>query len=379
MKKSVVAGLMACMILVSGGVGFGAGMLGGQYSAQRSSSQGTEAEPVSTMATEVKAENSNALEADTSTVLSTSQIVQKVSDSVVEIRTEVEKSISPLQKIKGEAAGSGVIVSEDGYILTNNHVIEDAQEIHIRLKDGTLYDATLVGTDPSTDIAVIKVEATDLPYTEMGDSTSLLVGDDVVAIGNPLGELGGTVTNGIVSALDREVEIGGELMNLIQTNAAINPGNSGGGLFNAKGELIGIVVAKSSGNEVEGLGFAVPINTAKEVAEDLIRFGYVTNRAEFGISVIDVTDARSAFMYRVPGTGVYIAEVKQDSAAQKAGLQVGDGIIKIGDEKVSTSKEVHNQMKKYKAGDSVTLTILRDSEEISVEVILQESVPDQNA
>lgn len=130
---------------------------------------------------------------------------------------------------------------------------------------------------------------------------------------------------------------------------------------------------------MEGLGFAVPINTAKEVAEDLIRFGYVTNRAEFGISVIDVTDARSAFMYRVPGTGVYIAEVKQDSAAQEAGLQVGDGIIKIGDEKVSTSKEVHNQLKKYKAGDSVTLTILRDNEEISVDVIFQESVPDQNA
>lgn len=197
------------------------------------------------------------------------ELVEMTKGSVVEITTMIPASASP-EGIPQQGVGSGVIVSSDGYILTNDHVIADSTPINVTLHNGLSYVARLVGTDPQTDIAVIKIEASSLSAATLGDSSTLRVGDRVIAIGNPLGTLGGTVTEGIISATDREVVVGGYTMKLLQTSAAVNPGNSGGGLFNMGGQLIGIVNSKSSGEDIEGLGFAVPINTVKQVMNRLM-------------------------------------------------------------------------------------------------------------
>ena len=218
-------------------------------------------------------------------------VIASVKDSVVEINTETIETndfysffgISGNNLVEG--AGSGVIISKDGYIVTNNHVIDSANTIKVRLTNGEVYDAALIATDSKSDVAVIKIDAKDLTCATVGNSDNLLVGDSVIAIGNPLGSLGGTATDGIISSLNREVTVNNEKMNLIQTNAAINSGNSGGGLFNAAGELIGIVNAKSVGSSVEGLGFAIPINDVMKVVDQLIENGYVTDRATLGVKV----------------------------------------------------------------------------------------------
>lgn len=368
-KHTAVAIALAC-ILSSSALGFGGGLLASNLNATEDTSVSNVATPASSASVVSSSSDSG------SGAMTVSEIVNSASESVVEIRTQVTQVNSFMQTVSGEAAGSGVIISEDGYIVTNNHVIEDADSISVRLSNGDSYDATLVGTDPQTDLAVIKIEATGLKAATMGDSDALQVGDETVAIGNPLGELGGTVTNGIVSALDREITLGDETMNLLQTNAAINPGNSGGGLFNDQGELIGIVVAKSSGSGIEGLGFAIPINDAKPVISDLIEKGYVSGRGQLGVSMIDISDAQTAFLYRVPQTGTYVAAVNDGSAAQKAGLKVGDGIIAVGDQEVSSATEIKNALKDYNAGDTVTLTILRDSQQMKISVTLDESVPE---
>lgn len=363
-----VAVALACVVS-SSAMGFGGGYLAANLAGNQSvSSQPANNTPSGSVVSSTPS--------STGGVMSVSQIVSSVSDSVVEIRTEVPQTNYFMQQVTAQAAGSGVIISQDGYIVTNNHVIDGAQKITVRLKDGEeTYDAKLVGTDAQTDLAVIKIEAENLSAAVMGSSGSLQVGDETVAIGNPLGELGGTVTNGIVSALNREVTIDGESHTLIQTNAAINPGNSGGGLFNDKGELIGIVVAKSSGSGIEGLGFAIPIDEAKTVIDDLIQSGYVTGRGALGVSVIDIQDERAAFMYRVPQLGVYVASVNESSAAQKAGLKVGDGIVAVGDAEVSSSRELKTELEKYSAGETVKLRVLRDGETLPISVTLEENVP----
>ena len=369
--------LCACLV-TSSVAGFGGGYLAGTLSAPartqsaEAQSAGTQsaAEPISNAA-----RPTNAAPAEDG-AMTVSQVVNAVSDSVVEIRTEVQSTNFFQQAVTSQAAGSGVILTEDGYIITNNHVVEGANSITVRLKNEESYPATLVGTDPQTDVAVIKIDAAGLAPAAIGDSSSMQVGDDAIAIGNPLGQLGGTVTNGIISATGRDVTIGGETMHLMQTNAAINPGNSGGGLFNNRGELIGIVVAKSSGAGIEGLGFAIPIDTAKAVADDLIANGYVTGRGELGVSVVDITDQQTAFYYRVPQLGVYVAGVQDGSAAQAAGLKVGDGIVAVGEKEVSGSAELKNALAGYKAGDAVELTILRDGGRLTVQATLQESVPE---
>lgn len=208
----------------------------------------------------------------TTTVVTESSIVDVVEtawDSVVEISTETVYS-SRRGSYTAAGAGSGVIISDDGYIVTNNHVIEGVSSIFVTTTDGTEYEAELIMTDEENDVALLKIEATDLTYALFGDSDQLQVGELAVAIGNPLGSLGGTVTEGIISATDREITIDGVTMTLLQTSAAINQGNSGGGLFNANGELIGIVNAKSSGLAIEGLGFAIPINAVKEIISEIV-------------------------------------------------------------------------------------------------------------
>ncbi len=305
-------------------------------------------------------------------ILSVSDVANEALKSVVEIRTESVTSDQYMQQYTSSGAGSGVILSQDGYIATNYHVIDGANTITVRDYDGNEYKATLVGSDEKTDLAVLKIEATGLSPVTFGDSSSLKVGDTAIAIGNPLGELGGTVTTGIISALDREIQINNETMTLLQTNAAINPGNSGGGLFNANGELIGIVNAKSTGEAVEGLGFAIPSNIAKTIIEDLMSDGYVSNRPYLGVSLQDQTNQ---YGFNKSSTSVYIASVVANSAASKAGLTSGDQIVSVDGQEVSSASEVKTIINQHSANDTIEITIIRNNRQKTVQVTLGEQTP----
>ena len=291
---------------------------------------------------------------------------------MVEIRTESVSSDSWMQNYVTEGAGSGVIIDTKGYILTCAHVVENSNKITVKLKDGTECEAEIVGMDSQNDIAVIQINAKNLTAATYGDSSELSVGDLVVAIGNPLGELGGSATTGIISALDRELTVDGKNLTLLQTDASINPGNSGGGLFDQYGNLIGIVVAKSSGSDVEGLGFAIPINTAAEIAKELIENGHVTGRAAIGVNVIDASDAETAMQYGLRTTGVYIQEVTGDNA-KEAGLQSGDMIYYLGDTQIESTADLTSALSEYEPGDKVTITVIRDNQTVDIEVELAEA------
>ncbi len=305
--------------------------------------------------------------------LTLTQVSAIVSPSVVVITTEqmVASSTWYGGGSVESGAGSGVIISEDGYILTCQHVIDGASNVIVTIDDVD-YVAEVIGEDAESDIAVIKINATGLTPAVLGDSDTLAVGEEVVAVGNPLGELGGTVTNGIVSALNRNIYVGDYEMTLIQTNASVSPGNSGGGLFNMAGELIGIVNAKSSDSDAEGLGFAIPVNTAYTIAQSLIENGYVTGRPELGITALTITDADTAAAYGVSAYGIYIYSVNDGSAAQKAGLQSGDRIISIEGIEVATLDNLTDTISDCEVGDTVTLIIARGGQMMSVEVTLGE-------
>ena len=308
----------------------------------------------------------------TGSELSIQEIIAKNENSVVAITTGSVSTDSWAPQYVTNGAGSGVVYSEDGYILTNNHVIDGASTIEVTLHDGTSYDATVVATDEQTDVAVLKIDATGLTPVTLGDSSQLSVGDLAVAIGNPLGTLAGTATDGIISGLEREITLEGKSMTLLQISASINPGNSGGGVFDQYGNLIGLVVAKSSGSDVEGLGFAIPVNTVKEVAESLIANGYVEGRPAAGVTIVDLTSASEAMQYGVDVTGVYIQEVTGENA-EKAGLQAGDLIYMIDGEKVTSSDMLVRQIQNHEVGDTVTFTIVRNDEMLQIEVVLQDS------
>ena len=283
------------------------------------------------------------------------------------------------QTTQTAGAGSGFILTPDGYIVTNYHVVGDADTVKVTLYNGDTYDAQYIGGDEDYDIAVIKIDAADLPNVTLGNSDSLNVGDHVLAIGNPLGTLSGTVTDGIVSALERQVTIDGNNMTLLQTSAAVNPGNSGGGLFNASGELIGIVNAKStsdsSGNAVDNIGFAIPINSVKAIIEDLISHGYVTGQIVLGVSLVDITDERPARYYGLDSTGVYIQSVESGSIADKGGLQAGDRLLSFGGVEVSTADELKAALAAHSVGDRVEIKVSRNGREYTHSVVLTEYVP----
>lgn len=311
---------------------------------------------------------------DGSTSSTASSVSSYALNSVVEIITESVTYNTFMGQYVSEGAGSGVIISSDGYIATNHHVISDAGSITVTLSDGTEYPAQLVASDTQTDLAVLKIEADNLTPAVFGSSASLCVGEPVIAIGNPLGELGGTVTGGIISALDREVTIDGQTMTLLQTDASVSPGNSGGGLFNSKGELIGIVNAKSSGEYAEGLGFAIPSDTAKDIIEQLIAFGYVQGRISLGVSLVDVNDRYTASFYRVSGYGVYVIDVEENSCASAAGIKAGDRLVSIDGTEFYTSAELTSLLNEYEVGDTVTFTISRDRRNITLTVTLEEFI-----
>lgn len=299
--------------------------------------------------------------------LSVSQVVSMAADSVVEITTEKVTRDGFFGQFVGQGAGSGVIIREDGYILTNNHVIDGASKITVRLKDGTTHEAKLKGTDRRLDVAVIKIDVKNLKTATYGDSSALTVGETAIAIGNPLGELGGTVTSGIISALNRDILVEGSSMNLLQTSAAVNPGNSGGGLFNARGELIGIVSAKSSGNNIEGIGFALPINEAKTAAEAIIKDGYVKGRVMIGISLAEIKDKQAAQRYGLDKTGVYVADISREN-----GFKSGDRIISVEGQKVTTAEQVKAVVAKHKAGDKLRFEVDRSGNVFELTVPLTE-------
>ena len=310
--------------------------------------------------------------------LTTEQVADLVSPSVVVITTEqvVYSQWSWYGQNQVESgAGSGVIISSDGYILTCAHVVDGASNITVTINDKD-YTATLVGEDTTSDIAVIKIDANGLTPATVGDSDSLKVGQNVMAVGNPLGELGGTVTGGMISALNRSVTIQGSssvnTMSLIQMDASVSPGNSGGGLFNMNGELVGIVNAKSSSSDAEGLGFAIPINDAIKVAQELLENGYVTGRPYLGITYLAVTDAQTASQLGVNAYGVYVVEVVKGGPAEKAGLQAGDRIVSVDGTEIASKDDLGTLMQEHAAGDTLSITIARDGQMQTVNVTLGE-------
>ena len=310
--------------------------------------------------------------------LTTEQVADLVSPSVVVITTEqvVYSQWSWYGQNQVESgAGSGVIISSDGYILTCAHVVDGASNITVTIGDKD-YTATLVGEDTTSDIAVIKIDADGLTPATVGDSDGLKVGQNVMAVGNPLGELGGTVTGGMISALNRSVTIQGSssvnTMSLIQMDASVSPGNSGGGLFNMNGELVGIVNAKSSSSDAEGLGFAIPINDAIKVAQELLENGYVTGRPYLGITYLAVTDAQTAAQLGVNAYGVYVVEVVKGGPAEKAGLQAGDRIVSVDGTEIASKDDLGTLMQKHAAGDTLSITIARDGQMQTVNVTLGE-------
>lgn len=344
------------IILLSGFVGFGTGYAGSH---------------LSNNANVTIQQQTNKSNSGTVQVSDVSDIVEKCKDSVVEITTEsVSSGNSIFGQYVSQGAGSGVIISKDGYIVTNNHVVSGATSLKVTTTDGTEYDASVVGKDSQTDLAVIKVDANNLQAATLGDSDILQVGDPAIAIGNPLGELGGTVTTGIISATDRQITIDDETMTLLQTDAAINPGNSGGGLFNADGNLIGIVNAKESSTGIEGLGFAIPITPAQDIITELMQNGSVTSRPALNVSLYDYTSNNQG-QYSKYEDGCYIVQIVKNGAADKAGLKQNDRILSFDGEQIQSTSDVKNVLKKHKIGDTVKMVVERDSKKVSVEITLQ--------
>lgn len=303
---------------------------------------------------------------------SVATVVARVADSVVEITTETLVQSGHIGQYITGGAGSGVIISSEGFIVTNHHVINGANTITVRLTDGSEYAATLVGSDEETDVAVlwIDVGGRKLTVATLGASFDLVVGEDILAIGNPLGSLGGTVTEGMVSATARRITVGGTDMTLLQVSAPINPGNSGGGLFNLAGELIGVVNAKVASEEIEGLGFAIPIDTAYEAILELIDHGYVRGRPAVGFQVVDVTSVQTAMRYFDSFyTGVYVYDKDSDE------VQYGDLILSADGVEIASSSELSAIVKKKRVGDTVELVLWRNKEQVTVTVTLVESVP----
>ena len=283
------------------------------------------------------------------------------------------------QTTTGACAGSGFVISEDGYICTNNHVVENATSVSIKLYDGTEYPAEIIGTDAMNDVALLKIDAQGLQSVYIGDSEDLEVGDEVIAIGNPLGELTFTMTQGYVSALDREINIDGTPINMLQTDAAINSGNSGGPLFDMNGNVVGITSAKysgssSSGAGIEGIGFAIPINDVLRIVYDLQEYGYVRNRAYLGVTVKDL-DKTTAANYNLP-VGPMIQSVLEGSCTEKAGILPNDIIIGFDGEDVTCYTELAACLRKCRAGDTVLVKVYRGGAELEFPVTLDERPQD---
>lgn len=302
-------------------------------------------------------------------------------DAVVGIVVEVESG-SGWSAFTQSGSGSGVIISEDGYIVTNNHVIENAKKITVYLNDEESYTAKLVGLDVQLDLALLKIDADGLDYMVCGDSDDVMVGEVVLVIGNPLGYLNQSLTVGYISGLEREIVLGNEKMVLLQTDAAVNPGNSGGALINIKGELIGIINAKSYGSEIDGIGFAIPINDIKDVLDDIVNFGYVKGRPFLGVGLMDVTSQSTLNWYNMmygmnlTNLGVNVTKVQEGSAADKAGMKMYDCIIEFNGVSVQSASHLKELIDSCTVDQAVEIVVARGNETLTLTAIIGEEIPE---
>lgn len=374
--RRIAALILACAV-VGGGAGVGGAALYSSVFASQPSVIYQNTQPISTQADPVASSSGQAMTPE--------QLYAANVDACVGITVSTTMTNIFGYTSTSAASGSGFVITADGYIVTNYHVIEDAVKdssvsITVSFHDGSSYPATLVGGEEDNDVAVLKIEASGLQTVTLGDSDQLKVGQAVMAIGNPLGELTYSLTDGLISALDRLITTGSgndsTTMNMLQTNCAINPGNSGGPLFNSYGEVIGITTAKystsSSGTNVEGLGFAIPINDAIKVAQDLLENGYVTGRPYMGITYLAVTDAQTAAQLGVNAYGIYVVDVVSGGPADQAGLKAGDRIISIDNTEVAQKTDLGTLMQEHSAGDTLSITIARDGQMQTVSLTLGE-------
>ncbi len=357
----VVALLLSCAV-ISAACGFGGAIL-----AQNGSSTGK----TTVQQSNRTASTVNVKKVDGQTLMSPAEVYASTVNSVVSINCSAVSTNIFGQQTESASSGSGFIYTADGYIVTNQHVIAKASSINVTLYNGDTYPATLVGSDSDYDVAVLKIDAKDLPAVTLGNSTDVNVGDNVMAIGNPLGELTFSMSSGIVSCVNRAINVEGTPFNMIQVDASINPGNSGGPLMNLYGEVVGIVSAKYSSyadTTVEGLGFAIPINDVQSIISDIMENGSVTDKAYMAITAGTMTQQMAA-QYKINATeGVFVYSVEDGGAGDKAGLKLGDVITKLNDTQITSMEDLSAAKKNFKAGDTVTLTVLRDGQEITTQL-----------
>ena len=357
----VVALILSCAV-ISAACGFGGAIL-----AQNSSRTGK---------TTVQQSNRTAAtvsvkKVDGQTLMTPSEVYASTVNSVVSINCSAVSTNIFGQQTESASSGSGFIYTADGYIVTNQHVVANASSINVTLYNGDTYPATLVGSDSDYDVAVLKIDAKDLPAVTLGSSTDVNVGDTVLAIGNPLGELTFSMSQGIVSCVNRAINVEGTPFNMIQVDASINPGNSGGPLMNLYGEVVGIVSAKYStysSTTVEGLGFAIPIDDVKSIITDIMENGAVTGKAYMAVTV-GTMNSQMAAQYSIDiDQGVFVYSVVKGGAGDKAGLRLGDVITKMGDTTLTSRQDLSAALKSYRAGDTATLTVFRDGSYITTDI-----------
>ena len=306
--------------------------------------------------------------------MSVVDIAKKAGPAVVGVVSKMKTTSFFGMTQEQQGGGSGIIIKSDGYIITNQHVIEGASSVTVVLSNGKEYEAELIGQDKKTDLAVIKINEKDLPVAELGESSALEVGELAVAIGNPLGqEFAGSVTVGVISALNRTMNVDGRQYTLIQTDAAINPGNSGGALVNKFGQVIGINTVKIGASGYEGMGFSIPIDIAMPIINELLESGYIRGRPVIGISLREINEQMS-LRYNLP-QGLYVLEVLEFSGAEKAGLKVADIITKADGEEVDTVEKLNKIRDTHAAGQSIQLTVIREGQTLNITVVLGEEVP----
>ncbi len=358
-----VTALVLCCALTGGLCGFGGASLarrGGKATIQES---GRTASAVSVKSV------------DGQTLMTPAEVYASTVNSVVSINCSAVSTNIFGQRVQSASSGSGFVITQDGYIVTNQHVVSGASSVNVTLYNGDTYPATVVGGDSDYDVAVLKIEATGLQAVTLGKSADVNVGDTVMAIGNPLGELTFSMSQGIVSCCDRAINVDGTPFNMIQVDASINPGNSGGPLMNLYGEVVGIVSAKYSSysnTTVEGIGFAIPISDVQTIITDIMENGQVTDKAYMAIKAGSMTEQMAA-QYNINVTqGVFVYAVEKGGAGEKAGLQLGDVITKLNDTDITSMSDLSMAKKGFKAGDTVTLTVWRGGQEITLSLTFDE-------
>lgn len=367
-KSGKVIALAACCSIIGGGLGAGGTFLGMKHFSDSGA-----AESVSNTAFDSSAVLTNTANVKSDSLMTAAEVYEKNVNSTVGITTSITTNYFGYQT-SAAASGSGFIISDDGYILTNHHVIEGADSITVTAYDGTKYKAELVGSYAANDIAVLKIDAKNLVPVSLGSSDNLKVGDNVVAIGNPLGELTFSLTSGVVSALDREITTNNGTMNLIQTDCAINSGNSGGALFNMYGEVIGITNAKYSSSSsgeasIDNIGFAIPVDQIKNMVSSIIEKGYIS-KPFIGVSVADVSS--EMISYGIP-EGAVVKEVTDDSPAKKAGLEINDIITKADDTEITNSSNLVSYVRGLEKGKTLNLTVYRSGETKEIKLTVEET------